>query len=132
MSVEWLDRRASAPLPNYTLCLSEKDYFHIFKRLGEKPIAEWVSPGSHGTTHTLYDKAGNICCIVCMKDTKGMEAGAVYGLIIHEAVHVWQKYCLSIGETNPSTEFEAYSIQWICQQMLYSFDKQRMAAKCRQ
>ena len=39
------------------------------------------------------------------------------GLLVHEAVHVSQGYFASIGETEPSFEFQAYVIQTIAQDL---------------
>lgn len=39
------------------------------------------------------------------------------GLLVHEAVHVSQGYFASIGETEPSIEFQAYVIQTIAQDL---------------
>lgn len=36
-----------------------------------------------------------------------------YGVLVHEAVHCWQRICVCIGEHEPSIEFEAYMIQYI-------------------
>jgi len=34
---------------------------------------------------------------------------------------VWQEYSSRIGETNPSSEFEAYSIQAIAQRLMTAY-----------
>jgi len=127
--IEWCDRSAAAPLPFYGLCLSEAAFLNTLKRLGEKYSAHWVTPGSNGTMHTLHDKNGQVCCIVCIDGTKGTPRGHIYGLLIHESVHIWQKYCLSIGEKEPSSEFEAYTIQHIAQNLITSFDRAIMEKK---
>lgn len=129
MTIKWCDRAASAPLPYYGLCTSEAQFLATLKRLGEKYNAPWVTPGSDGTMHTLEDKKGEVCCIVCINVTKGIKRGGVYGLLIHEAVHIWQKYCENIKEFAPSIEFEAYTIQKIAQNLLFSFDETTMEKK---
>ena len=42
----------------------------------------------------------------------------IAAMLVHEAVHVWQTIRRSIGETSPSSEFEAYSIQHIAQELM--------------
>lgn len=127
--IEWCDRAAAAPLPFYGLCLSEYAFLNTLKRLGEKYSDEWVTPGADGTMHTLHDKTGQVCCIVCIDTSGHPQRGHIYGLIIHESVHIWQKYCLSIGEGQPSDEFEAYTIQKIAQNLMTAFDRANMERK---
>lgn len=43
------------------------------------------------------------------------------GMLIHEAVHVWQAYSANMGETNPGDEQEAYAIQSISQELLAEY-----------
>lgn len=55
--------------------------------------------------------------VVQLGDTSGRDLIEVYGLLLHEAVHVWQRVKILMGEREPSTEFEAYSIQAIAQDL---------------
>ncbi|EKU59476.1 hypothetical protein ACINWC323_1017 [Acinetobacter sp. WC-323] len=55
--------------------------------------------------------------VVQLGDTSGRDLIEVYGLLLHEAVHVWQRVKTLMGEREPSTEFEAYSIQAIAQDL---------------
>lgn len=45
----------------------------------------------------------------------------IAGLMAHEAVHVFQHICDDMGENSPSHEFQAYSIQFIFQQLMAAF-----------
>ncbi|MBE2738299.1 hypothetical protein ILS98_19015, partial [Acinetobacter baumannii] len=49
--------------------------------------------------------------VVQLGDTSERNLIEVYGLLLHKAVHVWQKVKKLMGEKEPSSEFEAYSIQ---------------------
>ena len=43
---------------------------------------------------------------------------------MHEAVHIFQRWCDDRGEHTPSHEFQAYSIQWISQELMEEFVRQ--------
>ena len=45
----------------------------------------------------------------------------VAGLIVHEAVHVWQHYCMMIHEHEPASEQEAYGIQSISKSLMAEY-----------
>ncbi len=63
--------------------------------------------------------------VVQLGDTSERNLIEVYGLLLHEAVHVWQKVKKLMGEKEPSSEFEAYSIQAIAQDLLKCMKKAR-------
>jgi hypothetical protein len=45
-------------------------------------------------------------------------------LLVHEAVHIWQFMLDVIGERVPSSEFQAYGIQAIAQELMLEFQRQ--------
>ena len=55
--------------------------------------------------------------IVQIKDESQWSLNQIHGLLLHEAVHIWQELKLKMDEEKPSTEFEAYSIQTIAQDL---------------
>lgn len=61
--------------------------------------------------------------IVQLGDTSERKPIEVYGLLLHEAVHVWQKIRKLMGEKEPSSEFEAYSIQAIAQDLFEMYEE---------
>lgn len=60
--------------------------------------------------------------VVQLGDTSERKLIEIYGLLLHEAVHVWQKVKKLMGEKEPSSEFEAYSIQAIAQDLFEMFE----------
>jgi hypothetical protein len=76
---------------------------------------------AHATTHILTNQKSELVCIVTMQGWEEREPIEVAGLLVHEAVHVWQEYCHRIGEQNPATEQEAYGIQCISQELMAEF-----------
>lgn len=66
---------------------------------------------------------GGAYAVVQLGDTSERDLIEVYGLLLHEAVHVWQKVRRLMGEREPSTEFEAYSIQAIAQDLFKMYEE---------
>jgi hypothetical protein len=62
-------------------------------------------------------------CIVQLGDVAERPLLQVYGLLLHEAVHIWQRIKILMGEKEPSIEFEAYSIQRIAQDLFAMFEE---------
>jgi hypothetical protein len=100
----WLDRRIAAAGPFLTLCLSEQEFYHALSKIKVADRPAWVNPGAHATTH----------------HRSGIE---IAGLLIHEAVHVWQEYCDMIGEVAPGREQEAYAVQVVAQELMAEFKR---------
>lgn len=62
-------------------------------------------------------------CIVQLGDIGERTSIEIHGLLLHEAVHVWQRVKKLMGELEPSVEFEAYSIQRIAQDLFSMFEE---------
>lgn len=72
--------------------------------------------------HRLVLFSDGAYAIVQIGDTSDKDQIQVYGLLLHEAVHVWQIVKRRMGESEPSVEFEAYSIQAIAQDLFEMFE----------
>ena len=119
---EWLDRRIAAPGPYLTLVLSQEEFDTALKHLDIPLGAPFVkNTHSHATTHTCTNQKGELCCIIAMAEWDGRDPIEVAGLLVHEAVHVWQDYAGRIGEHTPGTEQEAYAVQCIAQELMAEF-----------
>lgn len=127
MKPEWLDRTV-VRAPYYTLCLSEGAFHRELTRLGVKDRPEFLTDGSDATTHHLLSERGKAACIVtmrwpCRKEHK--DPIVVAGLLLHEAVHIWQKTLRVHREhCDQDGELEAYGIQWIAQCLMWEFRRQ--------
>lgn len=123
----WLDRALVLSPYHFCLCLSEKE-FHKKLRWFKLPRADWppfIKPThANATTHLLESREGARAAIVCLGDTTKVEAIQIAALLVHEAVHIWQRGMSDIGETAPSEEFMAYGIQRISQELMYSYVEQ--------
>ncbi|MEI1685502.1 hypothetical protein V8P93_11885 [Acinetobacter baumannii] len=61
--------------------------------------------------------------VVQLGDTSERKLIEIYGLLLHEDVHIWQKVKKLMGEKEPSSEFEAYSIQAIAQDLFKMYEE---------
>ena len=62
--------------------------------------------------------------MLCIRGHEKHTGIEVACLLVHEAVHIWQRTCEDYGEHRPSAEFEAYAIQNISQQLMQSYREQ--------
>lgn len=118
----WLNRQFIVG-PYLAICFTEGEFRRILKKL-DVPKDDWVSwinPGADATTHTLMNKDKRRAAVMCIDTSCNPDPVAVAGLMVHEAVHVWQRHMQAIGEDEPSLEFEAYSIQAISQAFMWEY-----------
>ena len=127
MSKRWLDRRVAAPGPFLCLCLTEPEFRAAVSKIKCVPTPEWCSKDA--ATHVFkHGGSGDSTCVVCMRGWEGRNPVEVAGLLVHEAVHVWQEYADSIGERAHGAEQEAYAVQWIAQSLMAEFAR-RLGAR---
>ena len=119
--VRWLDRRIAAPGPFLALCLSEAQFKAAIKHMRLSVSVPFMNtPHSHATAH-FFDAPGGLTAVVCLRDFEGRDPVEVAGILVHEAVHVWQEYADHIGEKEPGREQEAYAVQSIAQELMAEF-----------
>lgn len=120
----WLDRRIGPPAPYLALCLTEKEFDAACDdlRLSLRNRPNMIhNAWSNGTTHILENAERELAAIVCISNYEHRNPVEVAGLLVHEAVHIWQEYRARIGEKNPGSEQEAYAIQSISQELMQAF-----------
>lgn len=114
--MKWLGR--SLIVNDYLgVCISEKSYLKEMRELGINYPNSWLSADANATTHFLVNKDGKRATIVCIRPNQTNTGIQMAALIAHESAHVFRHYCDYIGEDRPSSEFEAYSIQAIFQEL---------------
>jgi len=122
----WLDRELITSPIYYALITNEKLWRKEIKRLN----VEYYYPfpgGADATTHFLQKEDREIAIVTLFN--RKHELIQIQALLLHEAVHIWQAIKKSIGETRPSSEFEAYSIQRLSQNLFYEYQRQTKRRK---
>jgi hypothetical protein len=128
---QWLNRDLLTSPVYYTLALTEADLHRELKRL-KVPRGQWPEFTCGGTTATANflrnPRNDNLCCIVALDHAKcrrlKIDREQVYAVLVHEAVHIWQRVKRVIGEDCPGDESEAYAIQRIAQSLMYEYKEQ--------
>lgn len=129
MKTKWLDRRIACPGPYLALCLSQEEWEVAARHLKIKDPGSWMgSDNADATTQLCNGPNGGLCCVICIRVESGRNPIEVAGLLVHEAVHVWQAYIDRIGEKNPGIEQEAYAVQSIAQELMAEYARRLEAA----
>ena len=121
MKPKWLSRRVAAPGPYLMLVLSQEEFDAALRHCKVRDGRPFVNVGAHATTHILVNGHGDSVCVVGLSGARGRDPIEVAGLLVHEAVHVWQCYCSAIGEGRPGDEQEAYAVQAIAQELMAEY-----------
>lgn len=103
----------------YRLVTSAKEFQKLLSKLRLGADA-YCDDGALAQTYHYRD-AG--VCLVCLKEGLALSDIEVFGLLVHEAVHVWQFHCEWIGEEKPGNETEAYAIQKIATELIKAYSK---------
>lgn len=117
--VVWLDRGWQPAFIGF--CPSETAWNHAMRHLG---CTGEPYPDSAGRCSTFEKKdgIGGLTIIVTLGPAAEHATELeIAGLICHEATHAWQFVRENMGETEPSKEFEAYSVQAIFQGLYGAF-----------
>lgn len=120
--MKWLDRTAMPSLPYFTLVKTERQWRSALKHIKVTDKIGMLNAGAQGTTHVFSHSNGGTVCIVAIGNWEKRTLHEIYGLLVHEAVHIWQEYRdNTLNEQHPSKELEAYVIQGIAQELMFAF-----------
>lgn len=100
--VKWITRAIVESPYCIGICVDEPTFHRELRRLKipREHWPEWLSGNKHARVHSFEKDGGrDLCCIVCIGYDKKRDPNQVIGLIVHEAVHIWQYICADIGET---------------------------------
>jgi hypothetical protein len=125
MTTKWLDRSLLQG-PKLALVMSQKEYDAALKE-ADLPADDhdFCSAGCMAVTHAWTDKE-RVCIIGLHPDAIEADPLEVISVLIHEAVHVWQRTTdVSIGVTNGDwgRESDAYAIQNIAMTLITEFKR---------
>ena len=101
----------------YTLARNQIHMDLLFENMND--VDEFMSNGCDAQVNFYNDDS---MAIVQIQDCE-RPLIEVHGLLLHEAVHIWQRIKQRMNERDPSTEFEAYSIQAIAQDLFAMFEE---------
>jgi len=118
--------------PLLAFCSTENDFKKLCKQcdVPDESVPKWLGTAGDAATHVFSQDNGTYY-VVCMpvKASRGHNLAEEHALLVHEAVHVWQGYRKSIGESEPSSEFEAYSVQSLAQKLFGALDAAKKGKK---
>lgn len=131
MRAKWLDRSLVLNPYYYTVCTSEALFHRELRHLKiAKPWPEFVSFAySQATCRRFEHSARGRAAIVCMPVKRRRNPSSTVGILIHEAVHIWQWARDYIGEQAPSSEFEAYAVEQISTELIREYFRQTARKK---
>lgn len=118
--VIWISRPWYFPYIGF--CPNEKAWNKELAKFGN--IQEKY-PSKFGHCTILKNNDHNndkLCCIITISEKiDDRSIDTVAGLMTHEAMHCYQSAMDQIGETRPSIEFEAYSVQTIVEGLMKAY-----------
>jgi len=130
--VNYCDRTLTECAYHYALCLTPEEFYAELKRIGlsEPHWPEFLVRDGHATTHHFTHDGQRIALVTLNTELAKTKTGAqIAALLVHEAVHIWQRHAVAIGAFNDhGDEEEAYAIQNIAQCLMTAY-ADRMTAK---
>ncbi|OTG79063.1 hypothetical protein B9T31_17340 [Acinetobacter sp. ANC 4558] len=101
----------------YTLTRNQIHMDLLFENMND--VDEFISLGDDAQVN-FYSNDSLAIVQISECDRSVIE---IHGLLLHEAVHIWQRVKVLMGEQEPSKEFEAYSIQAIAQDLFDMYEQ---------
>lgn len=124
----WCDRTAVRMPMYYAMCTSREE-FHAHLTRCEVPRDDW--PKFHPADSTAaatcfylkHGETGRTVVLVTLNPgyAEGHTAAQLAAVLVHEATHIKQWFMGDIGEDEPSAEFEAYTMQSICEELFNAY-----------
>lgn len=121
--------------PYYGFCPSEKAWYAEMKNSekwrvtdGHAAIPAYPDPKEANVTRLRLVETGDgepvdklVQLVTIAPHLDRLPIDTVMGIIVHEAMHVFQHMCEEIEEDRPSSEFAAYTLQSMAQQLFKGY-----------
>ena len=132
--MEWCDRTLVSSPYSYGICFTLEDYRATLKANGVQEIeyADCGLGGAKGNAQVSFYKCpgGQRLAIVTLgKGHEKLRLTVIHGLLVHEGTHIWQAILEEQGDSEPSSEYEAYSLQSITQNLMEQYEAWTIASK---
>lgn len=119
--MKWLSRD-TVRAPYLLLCLTDAEYQRAVRHCSVARADPWIDEERQLACVHTWEREGNLVCVVCLAPgSLEQDPVDVILTLVHEAVHVFQRLCDSIGEAAPSREFEAYGIERIAEALIVEY-----------
>lgn len=105
---------------DYGFCPSEKAWYALAKA-SKRDLGAYPNGAAMTTLFQSTERKTRTCIV-----TVGIRTPReTVNLLVHEAAHVWRDIREGIGEKEPSSEFEAYALQNIVDELIRAYEKTR-------
>lgn len=99
-------------------CFDDETYRAEMRALKVKDFNPFISPGADATVHEFQSTATMPVALLCINAKQRRHVTSFAALIAHEAVHILQFIKREMRESEAGAEFEAYTVQWVVQEVL--------------
>lgn len=118
----WLNRTLLLG-PRVAVVSTEREFRKVLKALVVEDDDPYCEPHWHGCVHSYRTGSGELVCVVGLNldALRAMTSIEAAGVLVHEAVHVWQRTRDVMG--NDGRETEAYAIQNIASNLMLEYSR---------
>lgn len=125
----WLSRSLFQG-PRVAMVTSQAQFSRALRAIRmEGDAGPFCNPSWRACTHA-YDVDGELVCIVGvnLRSLQGADPIGVASLLVHEAVHVWQRTRAALGPGDLGVEMEAYAVENIAAELMRAYVNASSAA----
>lgn len=109
--------------PRVAVVFSQRQFQRAARAIGEGGDQDpYCEPHMHACVHA-YDAVDGLACIVGINAARlaQLDPIDVAALLVHEAVHIWQRTRIRLGPGDLGVEMEAYAIQNLSAELMRAY-----------